>query len=569
SRESGVEGVVNDYEVRESLTMRWSEARIYLMDYEREVNEIFDGGSEDYTGKRIMLGITNDDRVEVKRSPDGNVFACRINRDLWTYDSAGRRAVKVFSYRDEEASDVRSSYDRHDVRILSVKDGGDVDFLVYGYMNKGNHEGCVGIAVYHYSVADNVVDELFFAPYTSAYERLEDDLGQLVYCNEIGILYLYLNDAIYSVDLYSRENMVVADCLAEGSYAVSSDGRRVAWQEGDSLYEAEALHLMDLETGETQVISGSSGEYVRVLGFVGRDLVYGIARAQDRYEVNGRVRGLPMYCVRIINDQMQEETSYEKSGYYVSEVKVEESRIHLSRVTRVSDSEYEEAQLDTIVCNVEMEAGNLRDIGWYASQEEGKLYFVQLDSDAGRVRTLVPEEVSFDQADQLTLIANRELTAWRFYAYGSGRLLRVTTDLADAIDLAFERMGYVTDQNGEILWSRINRSAIRSIRDPQSAFSVVEHRLGEFTSSGDYDGVLILDAYGCSLTQMLYFIDQGIPVLGYTGGGGYLLLTGYDQYNVTVFDPSTGQTWRSGLNDSAEFFRVRGNDFICALEMGG
>ena len=75
---------------------------------------------------------------------------------------------------------------------------------------------------------------------------------------------------------------------------------------------------MDLNTGEKREIRGESGKYVRVLGFVGSDLVYGTANKEDVWMDNGRVRELPMESIRIINDQMQEETSYEKPGYYSS-----------------------------------------------------------------------------------------------------------------------------------------------------------------------------------------------------------------------------------------------------------
>lgn len=39
------------------------------------------------------------------------------------------RAVKVFSFRDDDSADVRSNYDHHDTRILSVEDDGDMVFL--------------------------------------------------------------------------------------------------------------------------------------------------------------------------------------------------------------------------------------------------------------------------------------------------------------------------------------------------------------------------------------------------------------------------------------------------------
>ena len=307
------EGGTEIYEVEEDFTMKWNELRIYMMQYDRTVNQIFSGDRSEYSGKRILLGITGDDRVELVKSAGGKVLAYRVNRDLWSYDPADRRAVKVFSFRDDDSADVRSNYDHHDIRILSVEDDGDMDFLVYGYMNRGNHEGENGIAGYHYMASENALEERYFIPYSGSYEQLEADLDRLTCQTAGGMLYLYVDHAIYGIDMNSRENMVVADSLAEGTFAVSSDKKRIAWQEG-TIYESGVLHLMDLETGENREIRAGDGEYVRTLGFVGRDLVYGMARADDIWLVNGRTENLPMYSIRIINDQMQEETSYEKNG---------------------------------------------------------------------------------------------------------------------------------------------------------------------------------------------------------------------------------------------------------------
>ena len=53
------------YQVEESFTMKWNETRTYLMDYERTMDQIFAGERTDYAGKRILLGITNEDRKSV------------------------------------------------------------------------------------------------------------------------------------------------------------------------------------------------------------------------------------------------------------------------------------------------------------------------------------------------------------------------------------------------------------------------------------------------------------------------------------------------------------------------
>ena len=80
------------------------------------------------------------------------------------------------------------------------------------------------------------------------------------------------------------------------------------------------------------------------------------------------------------------------------------------------------------------------------------------------------------------------------------------------------------------------------------------------------DGSLILDCRGLSIPQILYFIDRGNLVAGYTEGGAYLLIYGFDPYNISVYDPASGSTFKMGLNDSEAYFKSFGNDFICVFQ---
>ena len=561
------------YQIEEDFTLKWNETRIYLMDYERTVDQVYMGNRADYTGKRILLGITNDDRVSAVHSPDGNIIAYRVNRDLWSYEQKERQGIQVFSFRSQNIQDMQSNFSQHDICILQVEDDGDIDFLVYGYQNRGNHEGEFGIVGYHFQRESNALWEKFYIPVVLSFEQLEKDIQQLAYRSQSNLLYLYLDHAVYGIDLESNEIMVVADALEEGSYAVSMDQARLAWQESGDPYQSSAINLIDLETGEKQDIRGGDNEYLRTLGFVGRDLVYGQARIDDRWEDNGRIEGFPMYAVEVINDEMQAETRYEKDGYYVEGVAVDESRIHLNRMVKTGGNRYEPAQPDTIVCNMDMGLGKLDGIGWFASQERGRVYFVQLDHEvrgSRNIRLSASKQISYEQSGVLELRSNYQVQGVWFYAYGGGHLLGVTSDFSQALALAYEKMGIVVDQNHQILWNRVNRGNARSISDPLTAFAALERHLDDFSGSRKYnDGVMLLDAKGCSMQQMLYFIDQGIPVLGYTGEGSYLILCGFDQYNVTVYDPATGELYKVGLNDGTEFFRVRGNDFVCALLLTG
>ena len=560
---------VEYYEVEDSFTMRWGDPRIYMMDFERRTDQIFTGSQDLFTGSRILLGITGADQLQAEKSPNGKIAAFVTNGDLWCFDQEERRAANVFSFRSSSERGIRPSYDQHAIRILDVADSGDVDFLVYGYMNRGVHEGCMGVAMYHYSSGSEALEERFFAPVTESFERLQLDIQELAYLSTSGMLYIKVDNGIYAIDLSSGEYMIVAEGLAEGAYAISQDQTHLAWQEGSQIYQSETIHLMNLETGTKNEIHSQNGECVRVLGFVGDDFIYGLAHEGSQWVINGRVEELPMYALEILGENMEVQTRYEKEGYYIAGVTVGDSRIHLKRIVPISGDSYQLVDEDTIVCNEEIVDDSLAGIGWYTDSQRQRIYYVQLDSEIGSgraIRAFSPGKITYASGAVLNLTSSVTAPGMEFYAYGGGHLLGVTQDFAQAVALSHEKMGTVTDENGQVLWSRVDKPSAASIRNAAEAASQVLSHLSEFDGNRLFsDGVLLLDARGLNISQIQYFLGKGWPVLAYGSNQERYVLTGYDQYNVTLYQPETGESWKMGLNDSSAYFSAAGNDFICAV----
>ena len=57
-----------------------------------------------------------------------------------------------------------------------MDEGGNVRFLVYGYQNRGDHEGEIAAVVYYYDSVLNIVEEEMSVPYTGSAEMLEADI---------------------------------------------------------------------------------------------------------------------------------------------------------------------------------------------------------------------------------------------------------------------------------------------------------------------------------------------------------------------------------------------------------
>lgn len=226
---------------------------------------------------------------------------------------------------------------------------------------------------------------------------------------------------------------------------------------------------------------------------------------------------------------------------------------------------------DTIVSNQKIDINPMKGIGWYASEDKGKVYFVQADEDiqGSDVMLSGPKAFSYENTSILDVGStqtSQQDTGMVFRAYGGGHYIGSSRSFVTAVEMAYDQMGYVTDNNQRIVWDRIDRRNARTIRSPVDEARKITKYLDAFSGSRVYeDGVILIDGGGCILNQVLYYIGKGVPVIAYVELGKYVLLTGYDQYNISLYDPETQETWKMGLGDAGEYFNALQNDFICAL----
>ena len=570
-RETGENGSAAYYDVIESFTMKLGNQRIYMMNYDRRMDQVFTGNGSDYSGDRIMLGVSDAEDLQSMQDLSGQYRAFVANRALWIYDEEKKDSTKVFAFRKSE-SDTRVNYDTYGIKILNVGEAGEIDFAVYGYMSRGNHEGTTGIALYRYESAANSLTERLYLPASTDYGNLRQDIGKLCYLSGGQTLYVLMNHAVYSIDLTGKEYMVVADGLTEENFAVSTDASRIAWQDGDNIYDSRKLHVMNLQTGQKNEIAFADKTVIRLIGFVGTDLVYGLAHPNEQLTTDGRVTGLPLYAVEIVGSNMEMETRYEKTGVSLVDVRIQDSRVHLTRMHQIGNG-YQPMEEDTLVCNEEVSKDPLDGIATFNDSAKGRLYCVKLDAGkmARSTKVHVPKQVAAEENDVIVLQNNGAVSQRIYSAYSEGRLKGSYAEFSSAVQAAYEGMGLVTDENDRVVWVRANRSDAKMIRDVQSMTGSVSRYLlemadGKTTSS---DGTELIDARGLSLNQILYFVYAGMPVVAYLGDGSYGLIYGYDAYNIScLWYPGTefAYTDKMGLNDAAAFFEGNGNnDFICFL----
>ena len=205
-------------------------------------------------------------------------YAYYVNEgSLWCFNTDDNIYTRVFSFNTDETDGIRENYNEHGIKILNVQDSGDCSFLVYGYMNRGEHEGESGVSLCRYSYIDNKVEERLYIPVDIPYDILSQNIGNIAYLADENTFYILMDDSLYCIDLISKEVMTVVSDLVDGTYAVSEDGSSIAYSINGKLYGTESIRVFNMSDDSEHIIQADDGDYIKCLGYINNDFIYGVA----------------------------------------------------------------------------------------------------------------------------------------------------------------------------------------------------------------------------------------------------------------------------------------------------
>lgn len=575
------------YQVEEAFCVQYTSSRMYLLNYERTADRIFTVGNQLVEDSEILFGIQGSE-VNYRKNEEENVLGFVQQGQLWSYDFGQNRLSCVYGFQDEE--DERGLYNAHDFRILDVEDSGSMDFLVYGYMNRGRYEGMCGVLLCRYDALMNTVEEEFFLPSDRPFQVLKGEIGKLAVANEEGKAWLSYRNMVLQINLTDSSVKVLAENIREDQLQVSDSGLLAAWTEED----AEKISLLNTRNGIINEIMTENGEILQALGFMEEDFIYGTAYREDiRTDLAGQ-KVIPMYRV-IIRDHSGNEVrefDYAAKGKYVTSVSIVENRIDLACVSKTTDGSYEEARPEPITYTSEPADNKLRleiindavKRNEYHAVYEGTLK-------NGSMKRPKVKLVLFEN-DRTLQIANSG--AERYFAWGFNGTAEGFDDLSDAVRSAYENMGSVWKNGSQRYWKRLGRK----VRAQLEGFDDLENMENSGSSLVQCTQLLLrnkqiytdvqasLDAGetvweilqqelgddlcllpGCSVDMIKYYINLGMPVMAVTDTGETVLLVGYDQQNVVYYEP--GQTTlnkvKAGSKDDVPMFEASGYLFFTCL----
>ncbi len=546
--------------VEDSYVLTETPTRMYLMDFEREANQVFDPDNAIMPSSRVYLGISSEFTTEKMCNSSGKHTAFVRNNELWMYGNDTKQLKGIFTFREREGDNVREGYNKHGIKIIDIDSKGNMRFAVYGYMNRGAHEGALGISVYSYKAETNTVDEIIFIASDSGYDVISAEFGELIYVNKNGTLYMLYDDTLYSLEASGKECVKVVENLKEDSYIISPDMSVFTYLKQDN-----SMEVIKLEDFSKYTIDAAPGDKLALIGYLGEDWAYGMAKASDISMMPDGTMVFPMYRIVIIDKNYNLVKNYSIDGTYVSDTTISGKRLLLDRVIKREDGIYVATDDDQLMSRDEnVVTEKLLDTVVSTQTRKKELYIslpVKVES-LDKFEYGYSDEVAYGNSYVVNIEAKENED---FFAYGKSNFEGKYENVSDAIINAYNSYGKALDAKLNTIYvtrSKSNAYALDAFRGNKVSESdslaealriVLEYNAMEVDVKSELqannaieimDKNLFAKAYnikGPTLDCVLYYVYKNTPVIAKIGVEHYVVITGYTKTNVTYFDPVSGQ----------------------------
>lgn len=577
------------YRVKEFYRIRYTSNRIYLLNYERTMEELFDIEKTSVSKSDFKIGIANEENLDLMTNADSTKAAFVREGALWYYSLAENKAVCVFSFLSENGDYLRDAYDQHSIRILNMDDSGNIDFTVYGYMNRGDYEGKTGLVLYHFYADSCRIEERVYIPLEASYQMLKEDMEGFSYVSTKGVFYFTVNDRVYSYNIAARRLKTVARKVTEENFTVLEGAGAVAWLDNPEVKESKSISILDLESEEVINLLAPEGECIKIFGSMGGSVIFGYVHPEDICQAENGEEYTPAYELEIADKTGKIQKTYQKKNIYITKAEVKENVARLTRVKKSGDAgyPYHEISSDSILNQGgEKLAGVVLETR--VTEQTKTEYYISLPDNFSMDEKpkVVYTENAILSEDTTLRLPEEEWDVKKYYVYALGEITTSYDELAEAVIEADSQMGVVLNHESLLVWERggrFNHKTLGHIKQTRTKDGITAkgaclymllsnagvskdaEKLSEDNRSIPEilsDSLLEpVNLTGCTLDEILYFVSSGKAVIAMKGENRPVVITAYDESTVTWFDPKEGSVKQS-ITAAASQLEKAGNIFI-------
>lgn len=585
--------VQESYYVTEDYRVRYvDEDNVYLLDYNRRQEALFVTDNVDTAANTFKIGITDEEDYQYVISDKERKVAFIQARQLWYYDYNNGTITNVYGFcQDDNYTDSRVTYDENNIKILKMTDEGDITFAVYGYMNRGEHEGKVGISVYQFTAAKDKMQEVLFIENNKPYNILKEDMETLLYLNDSGEFYYFDNDCIVTVDTNTMKSEIFIEDVLNERLAVSEDNHLIGYPDELLPEYTKKVTVLNLDTKESRQIEAGSDERLETIGFIEEDLILGRIREGDIETALDRTVICPISTIDIIDKKNTVVKTYGSTGVYVIEAVARDGVVYLDRVRKINGV-FEPTTQDFITYKDEEDNGGIVIAYKYTDNAYNQLYmtFPNYMYITQKPKLMITKK-SINEKDT-TVKITFDHTNKKYYAYGQGKYMTDYLNLNAAVRDAYENAGVVLDEHGVIVWRKIAVKDYHTVADKINIYNVsdigdtlaaciymmgiYEEKNPEYAAMQEdianevpiediilkYTGRQGTDITGCDFENGLYYLCKDAPVITRFADGTYVLVTSYNGQKIRYINPLEETDIVEPREEFEEKVKDSGNVFI-------
>ena len=561
--------ILESYYVTEDYRIRYDvdADSVYLLDYNRSQEELFTKENIDTAAGTFKLGILDGDNLNYATADKENKVAFVQARQLWYYDYNGGTITNIYGFcQEDNYTDSRVTYDENNIRILRMTDKGDITFAVYGYMNRGEHEGKVGIAVYEFFASKDTIKEVLFIENNKPYNILKEDMEKLLYLNEANEFYYFDHDNVVKVDTETKKSEIFIEDVLNERLAVSEDQRIIGYPDQLLTENTQKIMVLDLETKDEGEIVAGDDERLETIGFVEGDIVIGRIRVKDILTAMDKTVICPISSVDVIDDAGKTVKTYSSEGVYVIKATAKDGVVYLDRATRVGN-QFRPTSQDFITYKEDENKDVITPGYKFSDSAYNQLYlnFPDYMYLTQRPKLMITKQEVQDEEEPIKVTFDH--TNPKFYVYGQGQYMTDYLSLNEAVRAAYENAGVVRNENGVIVWRKIAVKEYHTVADKIKLYTVADssdslaaciYMMGVYEGKNpdyaslqqdiandvpvediilQYTGRQGTDITGCDFENGLYYLCKDAPVITRFGDGTYILVTSYNGERIRYINP--------------------------------
>lgn len=550
-----------------------TEPKITMFSYDRYVDEYFDRTGIDALNNVYEIGIVSSDDLEYRYVENNRKIAFVRNGQLWMYDYDQGEIIRVYSFCADDYTEDAATYDAHNINIMEFADDGNLTFSVYGYMNRGDHEGKLGIGLFTFDYSTLEVDELLFVECNVPYEAMKTETSRLTYYDGQKFYYM-MGGKVNAVDIKNRKQSYIAENLSAGDVKVSADMSVMAFGENEDQSQNTRITLMNMKTGNSYDITAGYGECLICYGFKDSDMVYGVSDIADagvdadlesfsetKYSEESR-DNIPAKRLYIVGSDGSQIKEYAKDGCYLMQVDVNANLLYLTRGEK-SNGKFVAIKDDFITFKEDDSKQTIGTVHNSSITGYDRLYFtVPENIYLSYIPNLnITKEKIDDQNSYMIMTIEREKVT--YHVYDNLGLSKIYDVAGDAINYAESVAGIVVSSDGEVIYRKMESQEYNTI-----AAGIFHHSTGTVDASLtdclymvlNYQGVQVtedeikqysdpvtvlntlgkkkgINVTGLSLDMLLGYVSDGIPVISRIDDGRYVLIVSYNDEDVRYYDP--------------------------------